>query len=169
MKTRLMEIRKAAGYKSRKEIADALGMNVHTYAYWETGRTDISASVICMLADFFGVTVDYLLGRDEVARGTYEDPRESELRMSFRSVSEDRKNMIVQVARDASTAEGVSQLAVQGGMSLAQGAAQVNGPGSTALSGEAEGEHNAAGNINSGNTDNSTNVTYITSNYLEGE
>ena len=34
-----------------------------TYAYYESGQRMIPPRVLCALADFYGVSVDYLIGR----------------------------------------------------------------------------------------------------------
>lgn len=48
---------------TQKEVADAVGITFQTYSYYETGRTKPTPEMLCKLADFFGVTVDELLGR----------------------------------------------------------------------------------------------------------
>lgn len=48
---------------TQKEVADAVGITFQTYSYYETGRTNPTPEMLCKLADFFGVTVDELLGR----------------------------------------------------------------------------------------------------------
>lgn len=159
MKTNLMSVRKSAGFKSREDIAKALGVNVYTYTYWETGRTDISASTLCLLADFFEVSVDYLLGRETA---NYKDPRESELHLNYRSVSEERKNILVQVSRDASAAEGLAQL-------VAQGNATLQGSGNTVSTGDVAGNENVVGSNDSGNVSDPNNVTNITNNFGAAE
>lgn len=48
---------------TQKDVADAVGITFQTYSYYETGRTKPTPETLCKLADFFGVTVDELLGR----------------------------------------------------------------------------------------------------------
>lgn len=48
---------------TQKDVADAIGITFQTYSYYETGRTKPTPETLCKLADFFGVTVDELLGR----------------------------------------------------------------------------------------------------------
>lgn len=103
MKTRLMQIRKNAGYKNREEVADELVMSASTYRDWEMGRTDIKASDLCMLADFFDVSVDYLLGRD--IKRDYDDPRERELHEVWDSCCDERKDLLRRVALELRKAE----------------------------------------------------------------
>lgn len=62
MKSKLKDFRKKLNI-TQKEIASQLGVSFQTYSSWETERTEPSAEMLKKLADFFGVTVDELLGR----------------------------------------------------------------------------------------------------------
>ncbi len=59
----LKTIRKKNGYTLRT-VADSIGIAVRTYQNYEYGLREISAETLSKLADFYGVTTDYLLGRD---------------------------------------------------------------------------------------------------------
>lgn len=48
---------------NQKKIAEYLGMSQTGYSKYETGENDIPTSVLIKLADFYDVSVDYLLGR----------------------------------------------------------------------------------------------------------
>lgn len=48
---------------SREQVARELSISAITVQNWEVGRTEPRASYVCALADLFGVTTDYLLGR----------------------------------------------------------------------------------------------------------
>ena len=61
----LREIRKSRNY-TQQEVADYLGCSAVVYSRYETGQRQPSIDVLVLLADFFGVTVDYLLGRNEL-------------------------------------------------------------------------------------------------------
>lgn len=49
---------------SQKQFAIELGVSQQTIASWEVGRTEPSHTFLNGIADYFGVTTDYLLGRD---------------------------------------------------------------------------------------------------------
>lgn len=49
---------------TQKEIADILGIDQRVYSIYETGKRDIPLRHLITLADFYHVSVDYLLGRD---------------------------------------------------------------------------------------------------------
>lgn len=66
-----MEMEKYARIRALREDADltqakvgeAINVPQRTYAYYESGQRMIPPQVLCRLADFYGVSVDYLLGR----------------------------------------------------------------------------------------------------------
>jgi len=60
----LTELRKAKGL-SRQKLADDFGISVHTYIKYENGSAKPPYETLCLLADFYGVTTDYLLGREK--------------------------------------------------------------------------------------------------------
>lgn len=49
---------------NQKDIADYLGITQQAYQKYENGTSEMSGSTIKKLAGFYGVTTDYLLGRD---------------------------------------------------------------------------------------------------------
>lgn len=50
---------------TQKQVAKKLGIHWTTYTKYETGDSDPSSEMLSRLADFFDVSIDYLLGRDE--------------------------------------------------------------------------------------------------------
>lgn len=48
----------------QKDIANFLNVAVSTYSYWEQGKFEPDSETLKKLADYFGVSVDYLLGRE---------------------------------------------------------------------------------------------------------
>lgn len=59
----LKALRKAKGYTSMSEFCNDTGINFSTYQNYETGKRIPTADILIKLADFYGVSVDYLLGR----------------------------------------------------------------------------------------------------------
>ena len=47
----------------QKELADLLGISVRGYQFYESEDNEPSIKVLTVLADFYGVTIDYLVGR----------------------------------------------------------------------------------------------------------
>lgn len=60
----ILELRKDRGL-SQKAVADAVGISQSTIAKIEINRNEATASTIRKLADFFGVSADYLIGRTD--------------------------------------------------------------------------------------------------------
>ena len=50
---------------SRREVAASTGMTERTYQRYENAERDPSAPALLALADYYGVSADYLLGRTE--------------------------------------------------------------------------------------------------------
>ena len=47
----------------QKEIAQILNVSQNTYSQYETGVISLTAEVLIKLADYYGVSIDYLLDR----------------------------------------------------------------------------------------------------------
>ncbi len=63
---RLKELRRSRKLL-QKDVAEYLQIAVSTYSYWENGTYEPDTNSLNKLAEYFGVTVDYLLGRtDEI-------------------------------------------------------------------------------------------------------
>ncbi len=50
--------------KTQKDVADFLKMSEAGYSGYETGRTEPNIETLIKLADFFGCSIDYLLGHE---------------------------------------------------------------------------------------------------------
>ena len=50
---------------TQKQIAQMLGMSQTGYSKYETGENDIPTQILIKLADFYQVSVDYLLERTD--------------------------------------------------------------------------------------------------------
>lgn len=48
---------------TQEELSKKLHISQRAYSYYETGKRDIPIPVVCDLADYYGVSVDYLLNR----------------------------------------------------------------------------------------------------------
>lgn len=49
----------------KKDIADKVGISVMAYYRYETGERIPNATILIALADFFKVSLDYLVGRSD--------------------------------------------------------------------------------------------------------
>ena len=49
----------------QKDVAKVLNCSQVCYSRYESGKRDIPTDVLIKLADFYGVTTDYILGRTD--------------------------------------------------------------------------------------------------------
>ncbi len=49
----------------QKDIADGCNIPLRTYQRYEKGERDVPSLTLMALADFFGVSLDYLVGRTD--------------------------------------------------------------------------------------------------------
>ena len=50
---------------TQAQVGWAINMPQRTYAYYESGQRIVPPHVLCALADFYQVSVDYILGRTD--------------------------------------------------------------------------------------------------------
>lgn len=60
--SRLKDLREDRDLK-QKELSSLLSIHQTTYSDYELGRLNIPVSALHVLADFYNVSIDYLLGR----------------------------------------------------------------------------------------------------------
>ncbi len=65
----IKNIRVQKGF-TQSEVASALGVSSVVYSRYETGKRQPSIDTLIQMADIFGVTVDYLLGRQDIEDST---------------------------------------------------------------------------------------------------
>lgn len=64
MYTRIRDLREDRDL-SQKKLAEILGMSQTGYSKYETGENDIPTHILLKLADFYGTSTDYILGRSD--------------------------------------------------------------------------------------------------------
>ncbi len=50
---------------SQKSLIKEMGLALNTYVRYERGEREPGATVLVQIADFYGVSLDYLVGRSE--------------------------------------------------------------------------------------------------------
>lgn len=60
--TRIKDLREDSDI-SQKELADALGISQRAYSHYENGTRKIPLDILIALAEYYGCSTDYLLGR----------------------------------------------------------------------------------------------------------
>ena len=66
-KNRLRDLREDKDLK-QQALAELLKVHQTTYSDYELGRLNVPVSALHTLADFYGVSVDYLLGRTNTSK-----------------------------------------------------------------------------------------------------
>ncbi|MDE7105355.1 MAG: helix-turn-helix transcriptional regulator [Ruminococcus sp.] len=64
LKDNLKALRESKGL-TKKQVAQGVGINERAYIAYEYGERDVSTETLCKFADFYGVSTDYLLGREK--------------------------------------------------------------------------------------------------------
>lgn len=72
---RLEELRKQLGL-SQNELAEKLNMTQQRISAYEKGKREPDINTITQLADFFGVSTDYLLGKSNIRKTDAEIKKE---------------------------------------------------------------------------------------------
>lgn len=67
LRERLIKLREKSEL-SLRELAEKTGIPRTTIRDWEIGATLPGARHLIKLADYYGVSVDYILGRDEISK-----------------------------------------------------------------------------------------------------
>lgn len=98
MELKLQQLRKTAGYKSRDDFAEALGVKPLRYKAWETGERNMSFSWACAIAEKLNCSLDELAGRSQPNKLT--DPYEHELIENYRASTPERQDRLIDTARD---------------------------------------------------------------------
>lgn len=61
---RISNMRKSR-HLTQKQVAEAFGLSTYGYQRYEYGEREPSISVAAKMADYFGVSIDYLFGRTD--------------------------------------------------------------------------------------------------------
>lgn len=64
-KERLKELRKENSL-SQQEIGKIVNTSKMAVSHWESGHSEPSIAQLILLSKFFGTTVDYLIGNEEI-------------------------------------------------------------------------------------------------------
>ena len=100
---KLQELRIQAGLTQR-ELAEKIGVKNYTVANWEQNRTEPSIKDLVDLADFFEVSIDYLIGREndlgEIIISKNLTDSQIKLLSLFNSLNEERKETILKLLKD---------------------------------------------------------------------
>jgi transcriptional regulator with XRE-family HTH domain len=94
---------------TQAQVAEKLGISHRAYAFWEREPTAVRAEQLTILAELFGVSADYLVGRQPPkSRGTGPTGK---LRKLFETASElprRQQQRIIDVVEDMLVARGAA-------------------------------------------------------------
>lgn len=82
---------------SQKSFAKYLGVSQQTVASWEVGRTEPSNEILKNIADYFDVSTDYLLGRDNVKQNAPLSNEQMKLLTGFNALNDESKRLILEM------------------------------------------------------------------------
>ena len=107
-KTNLQAMRVRAGFKSAREFAEHIGVNVGTYTNYEQGKVALSLLKAWEFADALDCTIDELAGRRVPDRAQI-DSAEQHVIDCYRSTDARGKAAITRTAEGEAGVEGQSE------------------------------------------------------------
>lgn len=95
----LRELRIKKGL-SQSAVARAMGISRQSYSFYENNQRDPDTAMVKDLADFFEVSTDYLLGRDEPDnKRLLNNPDIMEIAALYEKLPENKKELVLSMAR----------------------------------------------------------------------
>ena len=91
---RLRQLRKEAGFK-QDELAAGLNFSRATISYYETGTRIPDIQKISIIADFFNVSVDYILGRTNIKKFVDTNNEVLDFLEMFKSLNKTKQNELL--------------------------------------------------------------------------
>ncbi len=88
-----LKLLREATNKSQKVVAAELGLDYKRYNHYETGRSEPDIATLILIADYFGVTLDYLLGHEK--EPTVKDDGLTEMERLFLSLPPVRREEVL--------------------------------------------------------------------------
>ena len=97
MKLQLQRLRKLAGYKTQKAVADALGVPERRYASWEREEAMMSLEQAAECAVLFGCTIDAIAGLEQPV--VFSNPEQAALNGYYQSMNDEGRAALVSTAK----------------------------------------------------------------------
>lgn len=101
---RLRELRIKSG-KSQKDVANFISKTFQAYSLYEQGKREPDNETLSKLADYFSVTIDYLLGRNIIPEtktdlSTDENQKAAEIYEIYDKLSDEAREKLFEYADD---------------------------------------------------------------------
>lgn len=90
---------------SQSDIATILGVTRQAYSRYERGDREPDQSTLKKLADYFGVSIDYILERESPKNETQTTAQEEQFLKAFRQLSKGKQERIIELIEDMLKAE----------------------------------------------------------------
>lgn len=96
--------------KNQAQIAQSLDIPRTTYRNYESGRSEMGYDLLCKTADYYGITVDELLGRTSEP-GIFDDARvpRTEIQQLFDELSPAQQENLLNYARGMVVSNSLSE------------------------------------------------------------
>ena len=117
----LKSLRKSNGYSTMQEFCAAADISFSTYQNYESGKRVPTAEMLVKLADFYGVSTDYLLGRpttqppveplDEFAQKEHLKSLEKVFMQKYLALTEEQRDKVLDFLRGVVADETAAQSA----------------------------------------------------------
>lgn len=104
----LQAARRSKGYKSARSFAEAMGMPYSRYVEYEQGRVSLPIGTAWWMADFLGMSIDELVGRESHLSAPAHTREEEELVENFRKMQPHERTAVSLMAASLSENSGVS-------------------------------------------------------------
>ena len=117
--TRLKILRTSHGL-TQAELAENLNVSREAYSLYENGKRQMNYEALCAVADFYSVSLDYLLGRVENTQNYQLDDVEMQLLDLYRSCDLRGRASLMEIAKihsRYSSSEGIAKKPISHGKS----------------------------------------------------
>lgn len=121
---------------TKKQVADAIGVTERAYITYEYGQRDVSTETLQRLADFYGVSTDYILGRPgaappvdalaQLSKDKAMSALEEELLRKYMELPHEARRAVVQFINDATITARQRQAGVHGNTYVLRAASRSN-------------------------------------------
>ncbi len=97
MKMRLKELR-LKNKLLQRNVAEVLNCSQAVYSRYENGEREMPKEYLSRLADFYSVSVDYLLGRDQQRETAFSSPKQQQILSELGNLSEEQLEEVLRYA-----------------------------------------------------------------------
>lgn len=81
--------------RTQKDLCTYLGLNPWTFSEWKAGKSESYKKYLPQIAEFFGCSVDYLLGKEQkkeaVQKDSLNEKQKDEIRRLFDQMTPDQQ------------------------------------------------------------------------------